>query len=264
MSQAGTKRRIRLRKAERREQILLELQLQPHVRVSELADRFGVSTETVRRDFEELSADGLLYRAHGGGSVPMRGHYPGLDERNRRATADRERIGRLAAELVEPGNTLMIDSGSTTLQMARFLAFRGTACTVLTNSLPLAMTLGRCAAIEVILCPGDYLPSEAAVIGPETVAFIEAHRVERCFIGATALDRDGVSESARGFAAVKRAMIRHSSRTHLLIAADKMGQSGFTRVCGLEEVSAVITGAAPEAQMARALESSGVDVMVAS
>lgn len=264
MSEPETTARPRLRKKERREQILLELKLHPHVRVSELADRFGVSSETVRRDFEALSADGLLQRAHGGGSAPMRGHYPGLDERSRLRMEDRERIGRHAAGLVEPGDTVMIDSGSTTLQMARFLAFDGTACTVLTNNLPMAMTLGRSEAIEVILCPGDYLPSESAVIGPEAVDFIAAHNVDRCFIGATALDHEGVTESARGFAAVKRAMIRHSARTHLLIVADKLGQKGFARVCGLEEISSVIVNDRPEPELARALEGAGVDVMPVS
>ena len=112
--------RPRLRKRDRRSQILLELKLRPHLRISELAERFGVSSETVRRDFEALSADGLLSRAHGGGSAPGRGHYPGLDERSRDRLEERERIGRLAATLVQPGDAVMIDAGSTTLQLARF------------------------------------------------------------------------------------------------------------------------------------------------
>lgn len=264
MKLIGGTPRPRLRKKARREQILLELKLHPHVRVSELAERFGVSTETVRRDFEALSADGLLFRAHGGGSAPMRGHYPGLDERSRQGMEERERIGRHAAGLVQPGDTLMIDAGSTTLQMARFLAYAGTPCTVLTNSLPVAMTLGQGETAEVILCPGDYLASESAVIGPETVAFIEAHMVDQCFIGATAIDPRGVSETARGFASVKRAMIRRSRRTNLLIIRDKMGGTGFARVCGLDDISALITGAAPEGKLARALDRSGVETMVAT
>ncbi len=264
MGETGAATRPRLRKKERREQILLELKLQPHVRVTDLAERFGMSTETVRRDFEALSADGLLVRAHGGGSARMRGGYPGLDERSRLGMEERERVGRRAAGLVEAGDTLMIDAGSTTMQMARFLAFEGTPCTVLTNSLPMAMTLGQCEAIEVIQCPGDYLASESAVIGPETVAFLEAHNADRCFIGATALDREGVSETARGFAAVKRAMIRRSGRAHLLIVGDKLGKKGFARVCGLKDLSAVIVDAAPGKHLSGALERAGVDVMVAS
>lgn len=254
----------RLRKAERRAQILLELKLHPHVRVSELAERFCVSTETVRRDFQALSAEGLLARAHGGGSAPMRGRHPGLDERSRRETLERERIGRAAAALVQPGDTVMIDAGSTTMQMARFLAFQGTPCTVLTNSLPIAMTLGQNEAAEVILCPGDYLASESAVIGPETVAFIEEHNVDHCFIGATALDGDGVTETARGFAAVKRAMIGRSRRAHLLLVHGKLGKRGFNRVCGLKRLATLIVDSPPDGELGRALEQAGVEVTVAA
>ena len=120
----------RLRKSERLDRILLELKLRPHVRITELAGRFGVSNETIRRDFEALSEEGLVSREHGGASSPPHRHYPGFDERNRARIEERERIGRLAASMVEDGDTLMIDAGSTTLQFARFLAFAGTTCTV--------------------------------------------------------------------------------------------------------------------------------------
>ena len=122
-SDAQEDARIRLRKQDRYEQILLELKLRPHLRISELAERFGVSTETVRRDFEALADKGLIDRAHGGASRPQGGQYPTLDERQRAQFRERERIGRFAAGLIRPGETLMIDSGSTTQQMARFLAF---------------------------------------------------------------------------------------------------------------------------------------------
>ncbi|MCB1029217.1 MAG: DeoR/GlpR transcriptional regulator [Microthrixaceae bacterium] len=100
--------RMRLRKRDRREQILLELKLRPHLRISELADRFGVSTETVRRDFDALADKGLIDRAHGGASRPQAGHYPTLDERQRDQARERERIGKCAAALVVPGETVMV------------------------------------------------------------------------------------------------------------------------------------------------------------
>ena len=72
----------RLRKSDRRQRILLELKLRPHVRISELARSFNVSNETVRRDLDALAHDGLIARAHGGASAPTQGHYPNLDERS--------------------------------------------------------------------------------------------------------------------------------------------------------------------------------------
>ena len=102
---------VRLRKAERRDRILFELRLRPHVRISELAAICNVSTETVRRDFDALADDGLVSRAHGGATVAAPGHYPGLDERAHARIGERERIGQRAAALVREGETLMVDSG---------------------------------------------------------------------------------------------------------------------------------------------------------
>lgn len=251
----------RLRKAQRREQILYELRLRPHVRIAEMARKFGVSTETVRRDLDKLSREGLIARAHGGAS--SRQHYPDLDQRSHERVAECEAIGRRAAALVRPGDTVMIDSGSTTLQLARFLAAAVTPCIVITNSLTIATTLGQSDAVEVIMCPGDFLACEAAVVGTDTVDFLNRHNVDRCLIGATGLTRDGLSETVRGFAAVKRAMLDQSAHAHLLIDSGKLGKSGLARVGNLGELSSIVVDTAPEADLGRALEEEKVDVIVA-
>lgn len=253
----------RLRKADRRAHILQELKLRPHIRISELANLFGVSGETVRRDVDELSRDGLISRAHGGVSAPTRGHYPDLDERSRARLAERERIGRLAAGLVQSGDALMIDGGSTTLQLARFLAYFGTPCTVITNSLSIATTLGRSDATDIIMCPGEYLASESAVVGIETVRFIENHRVDHCFIGASALSTDGVSETVRGFAAVKQAMLSRSANRHLLIDSEKFGKSGLSKVAALATLTSIVVDEPPDPKLAQVLELGGVQTHVA-
>ncbi len=257
----GSPRR-KVRKTERREQILLELKLHPHVRIGDLAARFGVSGETIRRDVEALSSDGLLNRAHGGASALAHGRYPGFDERSAARVEERERIGRLAATLVQPGETVMIDSGSTTLQCARFLAFEGTECTIITNSLTIAMTLGRGAA-QVILAPGDYLAEESAVVGTETIDFLRRHRVDRCLIGAAALSPDGPSEAVRGFAAVKRAMLERSDQTHLLIGSEKLGKREFVKVGALADLTSVVSDAPPDPALEQALTTAGIALEVA-
>lgn len=253
----------RLRKIERREQILLELKLRPHVRNAELAERFGVSTETVRRDVDALSAEGLLSRAHGGASATPNRQYPGFDERNRARLEERERIGRAAAAIVQPGDSVMFDAGSTTLQVARFLAFSGTECTVLTNSLPIATAIGQSAGAQVILCPGDFLPSEAAVVGPDAIEFIERHHFDRCFLGASNVTADGVSETVRGFAAIKRSMLRRSGQAHLVIDGAKIGHEGMAHVGALAAFASVVTDRLPEKDICNALEDAGVEVLVA-
>ena len=252
----------RLRKSERRRQILLELTLRPHVRISELADRFNVSTETVRRDFDALADDGLVSRAHGGASAHGPGHYPGLDERANARTAERERIGRRAAMLVGEGETVMVDSGSTTIQFARALALAGTPCTVITNSIPVAMTLGQ-GAQEVLMCPGEYLPAESAVVGTDTLEYLGRFKVDRCMIGASGLTEEGPSEAVRGFAAVKRMMLGRATRRHLLIDAQKYGQTGLTRVGGLGDLDTIVVDRAPDAGLGAALAAGGVEILLA-
>lgn len=255
--------RPRLKKAERRRMILLELKLRPHVRIAELAERFGVSGETVRRDVDELSEAGLINRAHGGVSAKEQGHYPDYDERSGARLEERERIGRRASQLIQPGDTLMIDSGSTTQQLARFISFEEIRCTVVTNSLPVAMTLGQSIAAEVILCPGDYLPSEAAVVGVDTVEYLAAHKVDRCLIGASGLTADGVGEAIRGFASVKRAMLRQSREKHLLIDGEKFGKPGLSNVSALSELTSVVVDRTPDPDLNAALTGAEVEVIVA-
>ena len=255
--------RPKLRKHERREQILLELRLRPHVRISELSERFRVSTETVRRDLGKLSEDGLLDRAHGGASALALGRYPTLDERASARLEERERIGRRAAYLVQPGETLMIDSGSTTLQLARFLAFDQTPCTVVTNSLPVAMALGQSETVEVIVCPGDYLASESAVIGTDVIEFLGRHSVDRCFIGASGLWSGGPSETVRGFAAIKRMMLRQSAVSHLLIDGKKFGRKGLALVVQLADLTSIVCDRVPPEDLARSLIEADVEVVLA-
>ena len=252
----------KLKKSERRRQILLELKLQPHVRISALAERFGVSTETVRRDFDLLSKDGLISRAHGGASTPTRGHYPSLDERAHARIAERERIGSRAARLVNEGETVMIDSGSTTIELARALAYLGTPCSVITNSIPVAMTLGQGAA-EVILCPGEYLPAESAVVGTETLEFLERFHVDICLIGSSGLSAEGPSETVRGFAAVKRKMISRAARSVLLTDSAKFGRTGVVRVTSLSDLTTIVVDRRPGGDLLKAVEASEVDIIVA-
>jgi DeoR/GlpR family transcriptional regulator of sugar metabolism len=256
------KTKTRFNKTERRRQILLELKLRPHVRISDLAARFNVSTETVRRDFDALADEGLIARAHGGASAPAQGHYPSLGEREHARVEERERIGRRAAELVGEGETVMIDSGSTTIQMARALAYLDTPCTIITNSIPVAMTLGH-GAPEVLLCPGEYLAAESAVVGTETLEFLSRFNVDRCMIGSSGFSEAGPSESVRGFAAVKRMMLKRAARRHLLIDSDKFGRKGLAHVGDLSDLNSIVVDKRPKGSLLSALEAASVETVLA-
>jgi DeoR/GlpR family transcriptional regulator of sugar metabolism len=107
-----------------------------------------------------------------------------------------------------------------------------------TNCLQVAVTVGQARRAKVILCPGSYLPEEGAVVGPETVDFIERHYVDRCFLGAAGLSEWGITEAVAGFNAVKRAMTRRSGSRHFLTDASKFGRTHLNLVmadAGLSE-----------------------------
>lgn len=252
----------RLHKRDRRKQILMELKLKPHVRISELAEQFNVTTETIRRDVEDLSHEGLLSRAYGGASATPVGAMRNFDERNRDRVRERQGIGRFAASLVNPGETIFIDAGATTLQLARFLAFDNTPVTAITNSLQVAMALGQSSEAQVLMCPGEYLAAESAVVGTETVDFINRYNTDRCFIGASGVSTKGVSEAVPGFSAVKRAMMQHSPETNLLIDQNKFEHDCLSVVCDLSALRSLIVDSAPTGAFKSALEAAGVDISV--
>jgi DeoR/GlpR family transcriptional regulator of sugar metabolism len=153
-------------KAARHAAILDALSTDPTVRISILADGFGVSAETIRRDVEELSARGMVRRTHGGASPAAL--QPGLGERERVLVAERARIGRAAAALVEEDAVVMLDAGSTTTHFAKALAARGLRATVPTNSLDAALAAGACPALRVVVAPGELSVAERGLYGPET------------------------------------------------------------------------------------------------
>lgn len=255
--------RRRLSKPERRDRILLELRLKPHVRIAELASEFGVTAETIRRDVEDLSRAGRVSRAYGGASALHPGAHRELDERRREHVAERERIGRAAAALACDGESLMIDAGSTSIQLARYLACREAKVTVVTNCLQVAMIVGQARAAKVILCPGNYLPEEGAVVGPETVEFIDRHNVDRCFLGAAGLSERGVTEAVTGFDAVKKAMLRRSGSRHFLIDASKFGRTHLNLVAGFAEIGELVTDRMTDTALSTKLRGANASIRIA-
>lgn len=253
----------RLRKRDRQEQILFALRHHPHVRTSELAAQFGVSTETVRRDVTALSSEGLLQRAYGGAAAKPMGAQPPFGERDRARTEERARIGRSAAEIVRPGEVLAIDAGSTTHQLALSLAATGKELTVLTNSLAVATALGRNDTIHVVMCPGDLMADEAGVFGPETLDFLSRYNANRAFIGCSGVSTKGVTDANLAAVAVKRAMIRQSRETYLLVDHSKFGVELVATVEPISALHGLVTDRPPPMQLQEALQRSGATIRIA-
>ena len=254
----------RLSQQERHAQILAVLRRDGAVRVATLAKLFDVTTETARRDLDELAESGALQRTYGGGAMRSLIDEPGIGMRGLVHAPERKRIAAAAADLVQPGDALMIDAGSTTSMFASELAARNLHLTVVTNCLPVASALGTASRCRVILCPGDYVPREAGVFGTETVAFLRRFQANKAFIGAGGITADGFTDADTAACAVKRAMLARAERTLLLADSSKYDIVQFERVAPLADLDDLITETAPPRKLAAALRGADVAQVVAA
>jgi DeoR family glycerol-3-phosphate regulon repressor len=252
----------RLSKKERHELILSEVRRSASIRISRLALRLGVAGETIRRDLIELGDAGLLNRTYGGATISLVTSEPVIAERSQTMVEERARIGRGAAGLVEKGQIVMIDGGSTTYEVARSLSQLKRDLTVITNSIGVASVAGANPTFRVILCPGTYDSREASVLGEDTVEFIRRYNADIAIIGASSLSVDGPSDMISGAAAVKRAMIAHALSTALVVTNDKFGRNSLERVCALGELSDIVTDREPQPALRAVIEGAGAELHV--
>ena len=255
--------RRRLTKAQRQERILAALRASASLRVSELAGTFGVSGETIRRDLDELDDGGLLNRTYGGAAVRPLAAEPSLSERYGLLVDERERIGALAARHVRPGQVVMIDAGSTTIQFARHLAAGAKDLTVITNSFGVATVLAPNPTIAVTVCPGRYDAREGSVSGPEAAEFLHRYNANVAAFGASGLTADGPNEVHPGAVWVKRAMIARAQESLLLADHTKFDAPMLEVICPLAHLARLYTDAPPPPALARAIAEAGVEVQVA-
>lgn len=253
----------RAKKKDRQDRILAELRLLAAVRIHDLADSFQVSTETIRRDLEEMAETGRITRTYGGAVASQLAGEPGWMERDNLMVAEREAIGARAAEFVQVGETILIDAGSTTLHLARRLAVSDKAITVVTNGYAAAMALGTNPRIAVHVCPGRHNPHEGGVTGADTVAYLNRFQVDRAFIGASGINVEGVNEADAEAATVKRAMLRRAEIPMLLLDHSKFGRRNFQIICPLSELPQLVTDATPDPDLSAALARAKVQVHLA-
>lgn len=253
-----------MRKTERQDRILGELRWRPHIRAAELASQYGVSTETIRRDLQELSEAGHLERAYGGASARFGTGRPSLDQRKAERIEERDRIARLAVDLISEGETLMVDAGSSTIAFAMALAASGKDVRLITNSLQVALVAGQSTDLDIRLCPGSFMSREAAVIGPDAIEYLLRLNATTCVLGASALNEDGISEAVAGFAQIKRAMIAQSGRALFLMDHSKFGRSHVDRVAGPAVGRILCIDRHPDAATERAWIGGGGQVLLAT
>ncbi|MEI6573373.1 MAG: DeoR/GlpR family DNA-binding transcription regulator [Alphaproteobacteria bacterium] len=200
---------------DRHGQILQALEAQGSVSVSDLAERFNVSMETIRRDLKLLAEEGRLVTVHGG--AHRLSNEPSLSRRTIENAEGKAAIGRAAAELVEDGMAILIDSGSTTLALAQALTNRSDL-TVLTNSLPIGLLLARTKTIKTVLLGGEIEPNDEAAFGLDTLDLIAKYRVDLAFIGAGGISETGEFTDFTRLAAEQRARMAAAAKAAYVLA----------------------------------------------
>jgi DeoR family fructose operon transcriptional repressor len=234
------------------------------VEVAALAEELGVTTETVRRDLTTLERHALLRRVHGG-AIPIErlGFEPALAARDSVLTAEKERIARLAlAELPDEG-TILLDAGTTTARLADALP-PDRELVVLTNSLPIAMSLSVRPNLTVLMLGGRVRGRTQAAVDAWALQALADSYVDVAFIGTNGISPErGLTTPDTTESAVKRAMIRAARRSVVLADHTKVGQDHLSRFATLDEIDTIITDAAVDAQVADELRAQGPRVLLA-
>jgi DeoR family transcriptional regulator, fructose operon transcriptional repressor len=252
---------------ERQEQIERLLETDGRVSVVELAGRFDVTTETVRRDLDQLEAEGVLRRVHGGAVGIERASTTeaSLWERQQRQGPAKAAIGARAAAALPDGfrGSVFFDAGTTTAAVAAHLGrrLRSEEVEVVTHALSLAHALSAATDTRLTLIGGRVRGVTGAAVGTDTVHAIEGMRPDIAFLGANGVSAGfGLSTPDPDEAAVKRAIVRTARRVILVADAEKLGRELLVGFASLSDVDVLVTDGRPDAELAAALADADVEV----
>ena len=248
-------------KSERQARILTELNGAPSLRVAELARRLNVSTETIRRDLDEMTEQGLLNRTYGGATRPL-GTEPSISERHTLYVGERERIAKAVIPLIKGARILMIGSGSTTTHVARRIAVDMRDITVITHSFGVATVLSINPTIKVLMLPGDYNSTEGSTVGAHTVSFLGNFYADHAILGASGLTTEGPSDALMEVSAVYSAIVSRSASTILAADHSKHDRMFAARYANWRQINHLVTDGPVTGPLATALHQAGVDIHV--
>jgi len=249
---------------ERKRRILERVRSGGSVTVQDLSQAFGVSESTIRRDLRELEQEGLLERTHGGAVAadPTRAE-PSYAEKSDQNRAEKMAIARVAAGMVHDGASIILDAGTTTLEVARLLKDRRDL-TVVTNSYPIAAELAEAPGVEVIVTGGSVRGTTLALVGPLAERALEQVNVDITFLGTNGIDLErGLTTPTPAEASVKRRMIAAARKVVVVADSTKAGRVAFATVAPVSKMDMLITDRGMDPRLAGELMARGVQVLTA-
>lgn len=252
------------RGASRRSQEILGLAREAgRVSVDDLAARFAVTPQTIRRDLNDLCDGRWLTRIHGGAMLASGVENLGYDDRKLVSQPHKRLIGEAAARLVANNSSVFINLGTTTEEVARALSAH-TGLLVITNNLQVAAGLHRLEKIDVILSGGTVRRNDGGLVGAVAVEHINQFRTDFAIIGTSAIDQDGtLLDFDIREVQVSQAIIRNARRVILVTDGSKFLRSAPVRIAHLSEVDVLVTDRLPTSSVAALCEAHGVEVVEA-
>lgn len=251
---------------ERRRRIVELLAKRETVTVDELVAQFGVSSVTIRADLEDMSAAGLLVRSHGGAlrkpdaaqDLPVR-----VKEGLRHP--EKVRIARRALQMIRADETIILDSGSTTLELARLIKDAPLAgLTVITNALDIAYEMARLPHVRVILLGGLLRHAALSLVGPQAEQALRGLNADRAFVGVDGLDLDvGLTTPDVLEAQVTGLMLAAAREVIVVADASKFGRRSLSVIGPISRVHKIVTDAKLTPELRAGLDAAGVEVIVA-
>jgi DeoR family transcriptional regulator, glycerol-3-phosphate regulon repressor len=253
-----------LKARERQVNILTILRQHGRLSVTELARLMSVSEETIRRDAVPLERNGEVIKVHGALSMPHNVGEGRFDRRMRENAPAKLAIARAAVTMVSNGDSLMMDSGSTTAFLARELRARQNL-TVITNSTHVAQIISEVPGNKVYLAGGEMDAASGASFGPQALDFAVRFRVKHAFISVSAINLDVGAMDVHSFNA-DFATTALSTATHRVVLADnsKFGANAFVRICPFADIEVLVTDVSPAPEYFEKLNQAGTRLIIAT
>lgn len=224
---------------QRKELLLARLHKDGQIVAKSLSEELGLSEDTIRRDLRELASEGLLQRVHGG-ALPASPAMGDFAQRQQISSDAKPAIARAAASMIEPGQVIFIDGGTTAVQLARALP-PDLHCTVVTHSPSVAVELAGHAHIDVILIGGRLFKHSIVAMGPSALEAIAQIRTDIYFMGVCSLHpQSGISTGDFDEAGIKRAISNMAQRTVVLASPEKLDTASPYQIAPLSQISAII------------------------
>lgn len=248
---------------ERKARLLRLLAKTGRIIATDESQAMGVSEDTIRRDLRELAKEGLLKRVHGG-AVPASPAVAPFSSRMTISDAEKAEIGRYAAGMMENGQLVFLDGGTTALHVARNLS-PGLRATIVTHSPNIAVELMSHETITVEIVGGRLYRHSVVTVGAATLSWLSRYRPDICFIGATGVHPEqGITTGDSEEAEVKRAIISLSGASYILASSEKVGAVSPFEIAEFKDIDAVIATPSADKNVVQGIKDRGCAVILAA